>query len=109
MTTLQLIITVLICALATIFTRFCAFLLFPDGRKVPAFIVWLRDKLPVASMAMLIIYCLKGVSFAGPGGWIPPIAAVVITAFLHAWKKQIVLSIIGGTAVYMILIRMMPV
>lgn len=106
MTTLQLLITGLISLLATLFVRFSPFILFPDGKKVPGFITWLGGKLPRATMAMLVIYCLKDVSFAAIPGWVPTLVGVAVTAALHVWKKQMVISIVGGTAVYMILLRL---
>lgn len=109
MTTAQLAVTVLLVALVTMATRFAPFLLFPAGRQVPAFVKWLGQQLPRAVMAMLIIYCLKDVSFGTAGAWVPALAGVAATAALHGWKRQMILSIAGGTAVYMALIRLLPV
>ena len=108
MTAEQRLITVLLVALVTMGTRFAAFLLFPAGREAPAFVRWLGRQLPRAVMAMLVIYCLKDVSFGAAGAWVPALAGVVATAALHGWKRQMILSIAGGTAVYMALIRLMP-
>ena len=105
MTTVQALITVLICAGITVLIRAAAFLLFPAGRKAPAFITWMGSRLPRAVMAMLLIYCLKDVSFTAAPAWLPTLAAVAVTAVLHLWKRQMMLSIAGGTAVYMMLIR----
>ena len=106
MTTAQALITVFICAAVTVLIRAAAFLLFPAGRQAPAFITWLSRQLPRAVMAMLLIYCLKDVSFAAVPNWVPTLAAVAVTAALHLWKRQMMLSIAGGTALYMILIRL---
>ena len=106
MTTAQALITVFICAAVTVLIRASAFLLFPAGRQAPAFITWMSRQLPRAVMAMLLIYCLKDVSFATVPSWVPTLAAVAVTAALHLWKRQMMLSIAGGTAVYMVLIRL---
>ncbi|MBR4080725.1 MAG: AzlD domain-containing protein [Clostridia bacterium] len=105
MTDLQLFLTVALCALTTAGIRFAPFLLFPRGKQPPRFITWLGAHLPRAVMAMILVYCLKDVHFAGAAGWIPAFAGVAVTAALHVWRRQMSLSIIGGTAVYMVLIR----
>lgn len=105
MTTAQALLTVLICAAVTVLTRAAAFLLFPAGKQPPAFVTWMSGQLPRAVMAMLLVYCLKGVSFAALPSWLPTLCAVGVTAALHLWKRQMMLSIAGGTALYMLLIR----
>ena len=106
MTTTQALLTVFICAAVTVLTRAAAFLLFPAGRQAPAFITWMSGQLPRAVMAMLLVYCLKDVRFAAVPQWLPTLAACAVTALLHLWKRQMMLSIAGGTALYMLLIRL---
>lgn len=106
MTTTQALLTVLICAAVTLATRALPFVLFPGGRQAPAFVTWLSRQLPRAVMAMLLVYCLKDVTFSSAAGWLPTLAAVAFTAALHLWKRQMMLSIAGGTALYMLLIRL---
>ncbi len=107
MSNLELVLTILICAAVTLALRVLPFILFPGGKQPPKFITWLGGQLPRAVMAMLVVYCLKNVQFTtGTADWLPALAACAITAILHVWRKQIVLSICGGTAVYMILIRL---
>lgn len=108
MTTTQILLTVAIVALVTFGTRVLAFVLFPGGKQPPAFVVWMGQQLPRAVMAMLVIYCLKDISFSASPWGIPALLGVAITAFLHAWKKQMVLSICGGTLTYMLLLRLLP-
>ena len=107
MTDTQLFLAILLCALVTAAVRFAPFLLFPKGKEAPPFITWLGKRLPRAVMAMLVVYCLKDVHFAAVAGWLPALAGVVATVALHVWRRQISLSIVGGTAVYMVLIRLL--
>lgn len=107
MTDMQLFLTVMLCALTTAAVRFAPFILFPGGKNAPRFITWLGGYLPRAVMAMILVYCLKDVHFAGAAGWIPAFAGVAVTAVLHVWRRQMSLSIIGGTTVYMLLIRLL--
>ena len=57
-------------------------------------------------MAMLVVYCLKGISFGGAVGWLPEAISVAVVVALHVWKRNTLLSIVGGTACYMLLIRL---
>ena len=56
-------------------------------------------------IAMLIVYCLKGVSFASPEGWVPSLLAGAAAVLLHLWKENDLVSIFGATAIYMTLIQ----
>ena len=64
-----------------------------------------RRVLPPAVIAMLIVYCLKGVSFATPAGWVPALLASAAAVLLHLWKGNDLLSIFGGTILYMALVQ----
>ena len=97
--------TVAVIALVTALTRFLPFLIFGGQRKTPAIITRLGSVLPGAIMAMLVIYCLKGTTFSAPAGWIPAFAGVAVTAGLQVWRRNTLLSIIAGTAVYMLLVQ----
>ena len=61
--------------------------------------------LPPAVIAMLIVYCLRGVTFTAPAGWAPALIAAAAVAALHLWKKNNLLSILGGTVLYMVLVQ----
>lgn len=104
MTLAEQILTVLIAAAATQFTRFAAFIFFA-GKKTPAFLAYLGKCLPGAVFALLVVYCLKDVSvFTGLRG-IPEAAGIAATVLLHLWKRQMLLSIAGGTALYMLFVQ----
>jgi branched-subunit amino acid transport protein AzlD len=60
----------------------------------------------MAIMATLVIYCIKGISFASLSGWVPMVIASAATVVLHLWKGNTMLSIFGGTICYMVLIQM---
>lgn len=107
MTTMQAFWTVMIVAAVTLATRAVSFVLFPAGKQAPAFITWLGKQLPRAVMAMLVIYCLKDVDMTSAPYGIPALLGVGVTAALHLWKRQMMLSIVGGTATYMLLIRLL--
>ena len=96
---------VAVTALVTIALRFLPFLIFGDKRKTPAFIVYLGKVLPYAIMGMLVVFCLKGISFAEAPHGIPELAASLLVIVLHVWKRSTLVSIVGGTAFYMFLVQ----
>jgi branched-subunit amino acid transport protein AzlD len=86
-------------------TRFLPFLIFSENRTTPAFIRYIGKYLPSAVFGMLVIYCLKDVSFLRGTHGIPELIAITVTVVLHRWKRQMLLSIAGGTACYMLLLH----
>ena len=105
MTLSQQLITIGMVFLGTVLTRFLPFLLFPAGKPTPKYIQYLGKVLPAAVFGQLVVYCLKNVSiFAGSHG-IPELLAIVVVVALHLWKRQMLLSIAGGTVCYMLLIQ----
>lgn len=105
MTLFQQIITIAMVVIGTMMTRFLPFLLFPAGKPTPKYIQYLGKVLPAAVFGLLVVYCLKNVSvFTGSHG-IPELLAVILVVVLHLWKRQMLLSIAGGTVCYMLLVQ----
>ena len=105
MTVPQRIITIALCVIGTMATRFLPFLVFSENRQTPPFIRYIGKWLPSAVFGMLVVYCLKGVSLIRAPHGLPEFLAIAVTAALHLWKRQMLLSIAGGTACYMLLLR----
>ena len=99
------IAAIVVMAIVTFLTRALPFLLFGKQTNIPRTVVYLGKYLPPAVIAMLVVYCLRIVSFSAPSGWLPSLIAVAVVIALHLWKKNNLLSILGGTAVYMILLQ----
>ena len=98
MSNIQFILTIAVCAAATMLTRFLPFLVFGSrGGKVPEVVEYLGHVLPAAIFGMLIVYCLKGVSLTSGSHGIPEAIAIGVTVALHKWKHQTLVSIAGGT------------
>ncbi len=106
MTVFQQIITIAVCSVGTMITRFLPFIIFPADKKTPEYILYLGKVLPSAIFGMLIVYCFKNVSFVSGTYGIPEIIAAVFTIILHLWKRQMLISIAGGTICYMLLVQM---
>ena len=97
MTLSEEIITIGMCVLATLITRFLPFFLFSEKKKTPKFIEYLGKALPAAIFALLVVYCLKNVDITAGSHGIPEFIAVLVVAVLHLWKRKILLSMAGGT------------
>ena len=105
MTKLEMLLMVLAVALGTQITRWLPFLLFPENRQPPAVARQLGQLLPPAVMGLLVVYCLKSVTpLAFPYG-APEAIAIAFIAALHKWKHNTLLSIGGGTVLYMVLVQ----
>ena len=106
MTLTQQIITIGMIVLGTALTRFLPFLLFPAGKPTPKYVQYLGKVLPGAVFGLLIVYCLRDVSlFTGSHG-IPELISIALVVALQLWKRQMLLSIAGGTICYMLLVQL---
>lgn len=106
MTFAQQAITIALCVVGTMATRFAPFLLFSEKNPVPDYVQYLGRALPSAVFGMLVVYCLKDVSLLSGTHGIPELIAIAATVALHLWKHQMLVSIAGGTAVYMLLVQL---
>lgn len=100
------ILIILAVAGATFATRVVPFLIFPKGKEIPSVIQYLGKVLTPAIIGMLVVYCLKGTTILQAPYGIPEAIAVAVTALLHVWKRNNLLSIGVGTVLYMVLIQM---
>lgn len=96
---------VAVAALVTAGLRFAPFLIFGKGRQTPPIITYLGKVLPFAIMGMLVVYCMKDVSFFTAPYGIPELLGCVIVALLHIWKRNTLLSIGVGTVSYMLMVQ----
>lgn len=94
-----------IISLTTILIRVLPFLLFPEHKKTPKYITYLGDVLPFTIIGMLVVYCLKDISFAASPFGFPEFISVAVIIALHLWKSNTLLSIGGGTLIYMMLVQ----
>ena len=92
-------------ALVTLILRFLPFWIFHEDRTIPPVVQQLSHALPHAVMGMLVVYCLKGVSFSVAPFGIPEILGCILVALLHIWKRNTLLSIGVGTVFYMAMVQ----
>lgn len=99
-------LAIAIIATVTAALRFLPFVIFSNSKKTPPFILWLGKVLPFAVMGMLVVYCLKGVSLLSAPYGIPELISCAAVVLLHIWKRNSVLSIAGGTALYILIVNL---
>ena len=105
MTVTQSIITIAAVVLGTMTTRFLPFIIFPEGKTPPRFIMYLGKVLPYAVIGLLVVYCLKDAVFTEYHA-LPELIAIAFVILLHKWKKYMFISMAAGTAIYMLLVQM---
>ena len=99
------LITISMAVIGTLLTRALPFMLFPAGKETPDFIKYLGNVLPGAVFAMLVVYCLKGINVLSFPFGLPEIISIAFVVIIHLSKRQMLLSIAGGTALYMVLVQ----
>ena len=100
------ILLIVVMTLVTMLTRFLPFLIFRGSAQTPPLVSYLGKVLPYAIMGMLVVYCLKGISFAAVPYGLPEFLGVAAVVLLHLWKRNTLLSIAGGTVCYMLLVQL---
>lgn len=105
MTMMQEVVTIFLCTLATVITRFLPFFIFRANKPTPKYIRYLGKALPAAIFGMLMVYCLKNVTILTGNHGVPELLGIGIVTVLHLWKRNMLLSIGGGTVCYMLLVQ----
>lgn len=101
-----LIVSIVIASVVTVMLRAIPFIAFSGDKQLPPIINYLGKTLPYAIMGMLVVFCMKDTSFAVVSRWAPQLIASLLVVLTYVWKKSTILSIVAGTACYMILIQM---
>lgn len=96
---------IMVCSIVTAALRALPFLLFPAGKETPPLIRYLSGVLPSVVMGMLVVYCLKSVSITKAPHGLPEFLAIAAVVLVHKWKHNTLLSILGGTLLYMVLVQ----
>ena len=97
---------IVVVTLVTMLTRFLPFLIFGEKRKTPEIVTYLGKVLPFAIMGMLVVYCLKVVNFLAAPFGAPELIGIAVTAGLHIWRRNSLLSIGAGSVCYMLLVQL---
>jgi len=100
------LLLVAVIAAVTLFLRALPFLVFGRGREAHPTVIYLGKVLPYAIIGMLVVYCLKGITFLQPPYGISELIAAAVVVLLHVWKRKTLLSIGVGTVCYMLLVQL---
>ena len=105
LTPVQAFLIILAISVGTQITRWLPFWLFPESKQPPKLVEYLGHVLPAAMMGLLVVYCLKGVHWTAAPHGAPELISIAAVALLHKWRGNVLLSIAGGTALYMLLVQ----
>ena len=105
MTLWQPIVPIAMVVLGTMITRFAMFFIFSAGRPTPGYIRYLGKVLPAAALGLLVMYCFRNESLFVGNRAIPELVAALVVAGLHFWRRNMLLSMAGGTIFYIVLLR----
>ena len=105
LTAIQTAVMILAVAAGIQLTRWLPFLLFPENKEPPKLITYLGHVLPTATMGLLLVYCVRNVSWLSPPHGAPEVLAILAVGLLHWLKGNVLLSIAGGTVFYMLLVQ----
>ena len=106
LTPFQTLAMILAVAAGTQITRWLPFWLFPENKEPPPVVAYLGRVLPAAVMGLLVVYCLNIVTWTASPHGLPELLAIFAVVLLHRWKGNVLLSIAGGTALYMALVQL---
>lgn len=105
MSNVHSVLLIVVISVVTMLLRFLPLWIFGNGQQTPTVIQYLGKVLPYAIMGMLVVFCLKGVSLVTAPHGLPELIACGTVVGLHIWKRNMAVSIVGGTVVYMVLVQ----
>jgi branched-subunit amino acid transport protein AzlD len=65
---------------------------------------YLSARMPAGVMVILVVYCLRDLPHAEGTRALAPLLAFTATIGLHLWRRNALLSIVGGTAIHVVLV-----
>ncbi len=104
MTLFQISIYVGLMMFASILTRFLPFIFFPENKPLPKWIQFVSDRLPYASLGMILVYALKDVSLDVRIAY-PEIISLIWITIIHLKYKQTLISISTSVLLYLFLVN----
>ncbi|MDD3028592.1 MAG: AzlD domain-containing protein [Erysipelotrichaceae bacterium] len=105
MSLLEQIMTIAVVVIATMTTRFLPFIIFPPDKKIPEIVSYLGKLLPGAALGLLVVYCFKDINVFDNTQVVSSLLGGIMVVGLHLLKRNMLLSIAGGTIFYMVLVQ----
>lgn len=100
-----ILLTICLAAIITFLTRLIPFVCFGNGKKIPPIILYIEKYTPGMIMVILVMDSLKGISISNIPSSLALIISAACVAFLHTIQKNALISILGGTILYMIFVQ----
>ena len=100
------LIVMLVMGGCVLLTRILPVVIFGRSERIPEFILYLGKVIPYTAMGLLIVYCLRDVSILGGTHGVPELIAMAVVVASYLWKRNTIVSVVLGTAVYMLLLQM---
>ena len=101
---LFLLVAAVVMGAVTYFTRAAPFIFF-RRRDPPRALRDIEMALPPMILTILVIYCLKDITLTQSPFGIPEVACVLLVGAVHVWKRNVMLSIVLGTVLYMLIVQ----
>lgn len=102
----QALVGTLVGAIVIFCTRLFPFALF-SRKDPPAIIRFIEKYIPSMIMAILVVYCFKDIQFTTSPYGLPYYIALLFTVVFQLWLKNPMISIFGGTILFMVLSHLM--
>ena len=102
---IQTIIIILAISAGTQISRWLPFLAFSGKKETPQFVKYLGRVLPPALMGLLAVYCFKNTPVFTGSQDVPELIATIFVILSYEWKESLLLSVGGGTVIYMLLVQ----
>lgn len=100
------LIIMLVMGGCVILTRVLPVVIFGRSAQIPEFILYLGKVIPYTAMGLLIVYCFRDISILGGTHGLPELIAMAVVVASYLWKRNTIVSVVLGTAVYMVLLQM---
>lgn len=97
---------ILVISLVTIILRVGPALIFPPDKPTPPILVYLGQVMPIAVIAMLIVFCFRNINVMQYPYGLPELIAGAVTAVSYLIKRSTLISILLGTVTYMVLVQL---
>ena len=103
---IQTVIIILAISAGAQISRWLPFLAFSGKKETPQFVKYLGRVLPPALMGLLVVYCFKNTPVLTGSHGVPELIATLFVVLSYEWKENLLLSVGGGTVVYMLLVQL---
>ena len=107
MSNTYILLALIISGVVTFVIRLFPFLVLRNQTNLSSRMQFISEVLPQAIITILVVYCLKDISFINAPFGIPELIAVSIVVLLQWWKENTLLSIFVPTVIYMVLLQVM--